>query len=248
MLTKGLAVRNDTLCILPNIVRDGLADYGIKSVSVGAVGGPCIAGELAARRDSSVVIAYSDTKLLNWIISIVTTSYYHARPSSDITGVEVCAALKNFYTLAIGYPAGLLERQGKADNGALMHNLAAGLFTQTLAEMSYIVSFMGGTAASVYGLAGTGDLYVTCQAGRNSRMGHLLGTGLRYSEAKANYMAEETVEGAELALAIGPTLKNLLGQEKPDQSALPLAAAIIDAVCHDLPMHIPWTKFYNSPK
>jgi glycerol-3-phosphate dehydrogenase (NAD(P)+) len=248
MLTKGLAVRNNTLCILPNIVRDGLADYGMKSVPVSAVGGPCIAWELVARRDSSVVIAYSDTKLLNWIISIVTTPYYHACPNPDIIGVEVCAALKNFYTLAIGYPAGLLEKQGKADNGAHMHNLAAGLFTQTLAEMSYIVGFMGGTAASVYGLAGTGDLYVTCQAGRNSRMGHLLGTGLRYSEVKAHYMAEETVEGAELALAIGPTLKNLLDQEKLHQAALPLAAAIIDTVCHDLPMRIPWTKFYSSPK
>ena len=112
--------------------------------------------------------------------------------------------------------------------------------------MSYIVGFMGGTAASVYGLAGTGDLYVTCQSGRNSRMGHLLGTGLRYSEATVHYMAEETVEGAELALAIGPTLKSLLGQEKPDQAALPLADAIIDAVCHDLPMRIPWTKFYSA--
>jgi glycerol-3-phosphate dehydrogenase (NAD(P)+) len=59
-------------------------------------------------------------------------------------------------------------------------------------------------------------------------------------------MAEETVEGAELALVIGPTLENLLGQEKLDQAALPLAAAIIDAVCHDLPMCIAWTKFYQA--
>jgi glycerol-3-phosphate dehydrogenase (NAD(P)+) len=248
MLTKGLAVRNDTLCILPDIVRDGLTDYGIKSVSVGAVGGPCIAGELAARRDSSVVIAYSEQKLFAGILPLVTTPYYHACPSTDIIGVEVCAALKNFYALAIGYPSGLLEKQGKADNGALMHNLAAGLFTQALKEINYIVKFMGGSSASVYGLAGTGDLYVTCQGGRNKRMGHLLGTGLRYSKAKATYMAEETVEGAELAFAIGTTLENLLDQERLDQSAIPLAIAILDAICRDLPLHIPWTKFYNDPK
>jgi len=245
MLTKGLAVCNNSLYILANIVRDGLSDYGMKNVPVGAVGGPCIAGELATRRDSSVVIAYPDPKLLDWILPLVATSYYHACPSTDIIGVEVCAALKNFYTLAIGYPAGLLEKQGKADNDALMHNPAAGLFTQALVEIGYLIDFMGGTAASVYGLAGSGDLYVTCQGGRNKRMGHLLGAGLRYSEAKTTYMAEETVEGAELALTIGLTFEHLLDQEQLDRSALPLAVAIIDAICRDRPMRIPWTKFYQ---
>lgn len=240
MLTKGLAARNNTLWIFPNIVRDGLADYGIKNVPVGAVGGPCIAGELAARRDSSVVIAYSDQKLLDWILPLVTTSYYHARPSPDIIGVEVCAALKNFYALAIGYPSGLLEKQGKADNGALMHNLVAGLFTQSLTEIYYIVKFMGSTAASVYGLAGTGDLYVTCQGGRNSRMGRLLGRGMRYREAKANYMADETVEGVDLALTIGPTLEYLLERGQLQRSALPLTIAIIKAICYNQPMQIPF--------
>jgi glycerol-3-phosphate dehydrogenase (NAD(P)+) len=193
-----------------------------------------------------VVIAYPDAKLLEWILPLIAVPYYHARPSTDILGIEMCAALKNFYALAIGYPAGLLEKQGKADNGSLMHNLAAGLFTQAIAEMGYLVGIMGGTRVSVNGLAGTGDLYVTCQAGRNSRMGRLLGTGLRYSEAKANYMAEETVEGAELALAIGPTLEHLIDQTDLDRSALPLAIAIIDAICHDLLLRIPWTKFYQT--
>jgi glycerol-3-phosphate dehydrogenase (NAD(P)+) len=247
MLTKGLAAHDDMLSILPDIVHDGLADYGITGIPVGVVGGPCIAGELAARRDSSVVIALTDAKLLDWILTLVKTSYYHARPSTDIIGVEVCAALKNFYALAVGYPNGLLEKQNKASNGALMHNLAAGLFTEAAAEIGYLVNFMGGTAASVYGLAGTGDLYVTCQAGRNSRMGRLLGLGLRYSDAKAHYMADETVEGADLALAIGPALEYLLEQEQLDSSSLPLARSIIHAICHDQPLHIPWNLFYFNP-
>jgi len=247
MLTKGLAVRNNTLSILPDVVRDGLTSYGIEDVSVGAVSGPCIAGELAARRDTSVVIAYADSKLLAWILPLVAAPYYHARPSLDIIGVEVCAALKNFYALAIGHPTGLLEKQGQASNGALMHNLSAGLFTQALAEIGYIVEFMRGTVDSARGLPGVGDLYVTCQAGRNSRMGRLLGTGLRYLEAKANDMAAETVEGAELALVIGPTVERLFEQRRLDRSRLPLAVAIIDAICYNRPMYIPWTKFYQFP-
>ena len=246
MLSKGLRARNNTLQILPDIVRDGLAGYGINQVPVGAIGGPCIAGELAARRHTSVVMAYSDATVLERILPLIVASYYHARPSTDIIGVEACAALKNFFAIAVGYSAGLLERLGKASNGALMHNLAAGLFTQALAEMGPLVSLIGGAPASVHGLAGTGDLYVTCQAGRNSRLGYLLGRGLCYSDAKANYMAGDTIEGAELALAIGPTLENLFQQGSLRRTVLPLAAAIIDAISHDLPLQLLWEAFHQN--
>jgi glycerol-3-phosphate dehydrogenase (NAD(P)+) len=244
LLTKGLQALENTLQILPEAVRDGLTAHGIKNAAVAAVAGPCIASELAARRDTSVIIGSSDAGLLASIVPLLATPYYHLRASTDIVGIEVCAALKNFYALAVGYPAGVLARQGKAGNGALMHNLAAGLFAQALIEMAQVVSFLGGRPASVTGLAGAGDLYVTCQAGRNSRMGSLLGSGLRYSEAKANHMAEETVEGAELAFAIAPTLDRLFRQGCLDRKMFPLASAIIDAVCHDQPMEIPWAALY----
>ncbi len=244
LLTKGLRAREDTLQILPDSVRDGLADRGIKNVPFAAVAGPCIAGELAARRQTSVVIGSSDERLLTAIVPLMATPYYQVRASTDLAGIEVCAALKNFYALAVGYPAGLLAKQGKAGNGALMHNLAAGLFAQALMEMTQAVSFVGGKQTSIMGLAGAGDLYVTCQAGRNSRMGGLLGSGLRYSEAKKNHMADETVEGAELAQAIGPTLERLFSLGRLDRKAFPLAAAIIQAICHDLPMEIPWAALY----
>jgi glycerol-3-phosphate dehydrogenase (NAD(P)+) len=176
---------------------------------------------------------------------LVAAPYYHARGSADLIGVEVCAALKNFYTLAVGYAAGQLEQKGKAPNGALMHNLAAGLFTQALAEISYLVAYLGGHTSSVLGLAGAGDLYVTCQAGRNGRMGKLLGTGLLYREAKSQYMPDDTIEGAELALAVGPTFKQLVDSGKIDRNAAPLAAAIVNAICDNQPLQIPWHRFYR---
>ena len=125
-----------------------------------------------------------------------------------------------------------------------MHNLSAGLFVQALTEIRYLLGYWGGAAESVYGLAGAGDLYVTCQGGRNSRLGGFLGAGLLYSEAKSKHMAEDTIEGAELALTIAATLNRLLDRQQIDPAALPLALAIMDAVCDDIPMQIPWNRFY----
>jgi glycerol-3-phosphate dehydrogenase (NAD(P)+) len=242
LLTKGLEAREEGFQILPEKVLAGLAAAGIVNVPVGAVAGPCIAGELAARRDSSVVIGFSDSTLTPGIVSLLATPYYHPFPSADLVGIEVCAALKNFYAIAVGHAAGRLALTGKAENGALMHNLAAAIFAQALVEMSVLVHFMGGTEAVVTGLAGAGDFYVTCQAGRNSRLGYLLGTGLRYREAKARHMANDTVEGAELALAIGPTLGRLFATGRLGPQTFPLAQAILAAVCDDLPMRIPWVE------
>lgn len=244
MLTKGLAAQSHSLKILPQAVKEDLTQYGLNGVALAAVGGPCIAGELAARRQSSVVIACPDTGLLDWILNLVEAPYYHARGTTDLVGVEVCAALKNFYTLAVGYAAGQLEQQGQAPNGALMHNPAAGLFTQALAEIRYFVNLLGGQGGSVLGLAGAGDLYVTCQAGRNGRMGKLLGTGMLYREAKSRHMADDTVEGAELALVIGQTLKWLIENGKIVRNAVPLAVSIVEAVCDNQPLQIPWSRFY----
>lgn len=245
MLTKGLAVRNHSIVILPSIVAEDLARYDLNGLTVAAVGGPCIAGELAARRQSSVVIACPESELLDRLLDLVAVPYYHARGSTDLIGVEACAALKNFYTLAVGYAAGQLEQKGKAPNGALMHNLAAGLFTQALAEIHYFANYLGGQSGSVLGLAGAGDLYVTCQAGRNGRMGKLLGAGLLYREAKSRHMPDDTIEGAELALVIGKTLQQLISKGEIDGNAVPLAVAIVDAICENHPMHIPWQKFYH---
>jgi glycerol-3-phosphate dehydrogenase (NAD(P)+) len=246
MLTKGLAVRDNDIVMLPQIVRQDMHRFGLNDVPVGAVAGPCIAGELASRRESSVVITHPDPGLLQWLLSLVNAPYCHARPSTDIVGVEVCAALKNFYAIGVGYANGQLKLKGAAPNGARMNNLSAGLFVQAMTEIKNLMDYLGGEAESVYGLAGVGDLYVTCQAGRNSRLGRHLGAGLCYKEAKTKLMPDDTIEGAELALTIAPTLRRLLDQKKIDQAAIPLGITIMDAICDDIPMQIPWDRFYPT--
>ena len=245
MLTKGLAAREQSIITLPQVVEEGLQQHELSGIPLAAVGGPCIAGELAARRQSSVVLACRDSALLDQLLNLLDAPYYHARGSTDLVGVEACAALKNFFTLAVGYAAGQLEQKGLAPNGALMHNLAAGLFTQSLAELHYFVELLGGQPETVLGLSGAGDLYVTCQAGRNGRMGKLLGSGVLFREAKLKHMPDDTVEGAELALTIGETVKYLVEREEIESNAVPLAVAIIDAICDNQPLEIPWDKFYR---
>ena len=76
-------------------------------------------------------------------------------------------------------------------------------------------------------------------------MGKLLGTGLLYREAKSRHMPDDTIEGAELALVIGRTLQQLIAKREIDGEAVPLAVAIVEAICENRPMHIPWKKFYR---
>jgi glycerol-3-phosphate dehydrogenase (NAD(P)+) len=240
LLTKGLAADGRAIRPLTEPIGTTLG------CPTGGVGGPCIAGELAVRRDTSVVFAHEDEAVRRRLLDMTSVGYYHARPSGDVTGTEVCAALKNFYALGIGAAAGLLERHGKGANGAMMHNVAAGLFAQALLELAQINALLGGTPASVHGLPGTGDLYVTVQGGRNSRMGKLLGEGWRYRAAKTERMAEDTVEGAELALSCGPTLEHLMAEGRLDRQHLPLTCAIIDAVMRDESFTVDWGRFYAA--
>ncbi|MEQ1940021.1 hypothetical protein ABMA46_17390 [Mesorhizobium sp. CN5-321] len=246
MVTKGLTAGEDGIGLLPDLVAREVERRTGMAMPVMAIGGPCIAGELAAGRDTSVVVTGADADLLARVIDMLEAPYYHARPSADVAGVEICAAFKNFFTLAVGAPAGQLERQGRAGNGALMHNHAASLFTQALREMTVLAEHAGGTAETVTGLAGAGDLYVTCQAGRNGRMGKLLGLGIPYSQAKREHMSADTVEGAQLALDLGPTLRRMAETGALDPARLPLAFAILDTVCNDAPLELRYDLFHRS--
>lgn len=240
MLTKGLDTDGRNIRPLTDPVAEAL------HCPTGGVGGPCIAGELAVRRDTSVVFAHPEEATLRRLLDLAAAPYYHARPSRDVVGTEVCAALKNFYALGIGAATGMLDRQGQAENGAQMHNIAAGLFAQALLELQQINTLLGGSDASVHGLAGTGDLYVTVQGGRNSRMGRLLGAGWRYSKAKAEKMKADTVEGAELALAVGPTLERMMEEGALAKRQMPLTSAIIDAISRDHEFAVDWQRFHYA--
>lgn len=250
MVTKGLHAKRPagdkghSLSILPDALRNSFAAHGRTHLNINAIGGPSIAGELAARRHTCVQVTGTNQATLNWLATLLRTPYYHVWTNTDVIGVEVCVAMKNLYALAVGLVIGMLEKERRHDNGAQMHNLAAALFAQGLSETAYLVEKMGGHSRSVYGLPGAGDLYVTCQGGRNSRMGRLLGLGMRYAEAKARFMPNDSVEGAMLAVATGPTVEAMVLEGTLDAARIPLFLTMINIVCHDAPAEIPWERFF----
>lgn len=246
-ITKGLEVGPDGgLAILPDVLARELPAAVRGEVTLAAVGGPCIAGELAGRRPSLVMFGARDAAAVRGLAGIFRTPYYHIWPTTDLLSLELCAALKNAYTLGVGLAAGLLARAGGVDAaGAHMHNLAAGLFGQSVTEMARLVAVLGGDPAFAWGLPGAGDQYVTCMGGRTVKLGRLLGEGHSYAEARA-LMAGETLESVEIIRTMAHALPGLEASGAIGAAELPLLRALIGIVVHGQPADLPLDAFFGG--
>ena len=246
MITKGMHPEAARLTALPDRVAAEVKRRTGMDVRIAAIGGPCIAGELAVRRQTGTVITSHDVAFAQALCDMLETDYYHPRLSPDVIGVEICAAFKNFFAIGVGWAAGHLEKMPPTENRAFNHNAAAIIFDQAIRELMVLVSAHGGTAQSVWGMPGAGDLYVTCQAGRNSRLGNNLGRGLTYSQTKAGPMKGDTIEGAELGVTVAATLRAMMASGALDARALPLTSALLDALTADSALNIPWANFHRA--
>ena len=235
MLTKGLSLNGGKYELLVDKLTRLLFEHGIKDLNISAVGGPCLAAGLANRVQSSVVVASKNIDTANKLKDLLTTSYYRISTTTDINGVEVCAAIKNIFAMGVGAAPGLSQSKIK-DNIYL--NTSAALIRQSIYEMEIFVEFLKGKKETVKGLAGLGDLYVSSAGGRNSKMGALIGDGMVFSQAKKNKMPTVTVEGAELIFEIGKKVK-----EDFDDKTLPLMIAMINAIIEDKEIKIKWENF-----
>lgn len=247
IVTKGMESTDDgQLMILPDVLHALLPESMRDHIEYAAIGGPSIAGELAARRHTSVVYVSRNAAILPRLRETFATPYYHIWTSTDLIGVEVCVALKNPYALAVGLAAGLVETDTTPDEaGAKMHNYAAALFAQGLAETAYLVKHLGGNMETVYSLPGAGDLYVTTQGGRNSRMGRLLGKGMSYSDA-VEEMPDETIEGVDAVIAIMPAIDDMIASGTLDADALPLLRGLHHIVTRNQAVDFDFETFFNT--
>jgi len=224
ILTKGLSIYKNNYEVLAHKMERILKENGIKETNISGAGGPCLAKGLSNKVHTSVVFANPNIKVANQIKKIVSTKYYHVSVSDDVIGVEVCAAIKNIFSMAVGSTKSL--------------NSAAALINQSIHEMITFTEKLKGNKETVLGLAGIADLYVSVDGGRNSKMGGYLGEGMTFKEAKKIKMPNETVEGADLAVEIGPKVKNDFDKKK-----LPLMFSVIGAICEDKTLTIDWEKF-----
>jgi len=236
ILTKGLAINNNKFEVLAHKMERLFKKNGTKEVNISAAGGPCLAKNLANKAHTAVVFANNDIKIVEKISKFVSTDYYHVSISDDVIGVETCAAIKNIFAMAVGASQGLCESNRSKEKNYL--NTAAALIQESIYEMITFVEKLKGKKETVIGLAGIGDLYVSADGGRNSKMGEHLGQGMTFQEAKKIKMPNITVEGADLALEIGTKIKKDF-----DTKTLPLMISMIDTICEEKPLKINWKNF-----
>ncbi len=239
MLTKGLSIHQNQYELLVDKLERLLAVRDIKKVDISAVGGPCLAAGLANRIHSSVIIANKDIQTAKKIADMLNTSYYHTSYSDDLNGVEVSAAIKNIFSMAVGAAKGLCSKNiSKEVRDKNYLNTASALIKQSIHEMEIFVEHLKGKKETVKGLAGLGDLYVSSGGGRNAKMGSYIGEGLTFSEAKKTKMEKITIEGADLALEIATKVKEDFNQKK-----LPLMLGMINAIVDDKKLVLDWESF-----
>jgi glycerol-3-phosphate dehydrogenase (NAD(P)+) len=176
----------------------------VRDRPVAVLSGPNMAEEVADGLPSVAVIASEDEALAARLQEAITSPVFRVYVQPDLVGVELCAAAKNVIALAAGGVDGL----GLGDNAK------AALITRGLVEMARLGEACGAAPETFSGLAGMGDLMVTCfhPTGRNRRAGELIARGATPDEAKA--AIGQVVEG----LTTAPVLRDLshrVGVELP---------------------------------
>jgi glycerol-3-phosphate dehydrogenase (NAD(P)+) len=236
LLTKGLSILDSELSTLSDKIKNLLKKEGHSEVNISAIKGPCLAAGLANKMRTGTVIANNNIEESQSLKEIISTNYYSTEISEDIIGVELSGAIKNIYSMLIGASEGLSNsKASKEIQSKYFLNTAASLIHRSISEMVEFVSHYGGKPETVYGLAGLGDLYVSAIGGRNSLMGKYLGEGYLYNEAKEKFMKNVTVEGAQLALEIGPKILQDLNPKH-----FPLMFSVLQTICENKKLKISW--------
>ncbi len=182
-------IENESLLRVSEVARDVLADRLSRSVAV--ISGPSFAQEVAMGHPTAVVAASPDADLARHLQGVLSAGGLRIYTSDDTTGVELGGALKNVIAIA----AGAVEGLGYGSN-----TLAA-LITRGLAEMSRLSGALGGRSETLSGLAGLGDLVLTCtgRLSRNRSLGVAMGRGLTLQEHQSS--TPMIAEGVRTALS-----------------------------------------------
>lgn len=173
-----------------------LAEASPASAKIAVLSGPTFAREIAAGEPAAVVIASQDALVASQVQAAFSGPTFRLYTNSDTIGVEIGAALKNVIAIAAGVCSGL----------GLGSNTHAALVTRGLAEITRLAVAMGGLPKTMAGLAGLGDLVLTCggDQSRNRKVGLELAKGRDIREITGSMrMVAEGVETCDAAVALG---------------------------------------------
>ncbi|KAB2968437.1 MAG: NAD(P)-dependent glycerol-3-phosphate dehydrogenase, partial [Thermoanaerobaculia bacterium] len=187
--TKG--IETESLARMSRVTEEECARAAV-AARFAVLSGPTFAAELARGLPSAAVVASDDEALAAGLRHALASPGFRLYSSSDVVGVELAGTAKNVIAIAAGVLAGL----------GLGHNILAALITRGLHEMTRLAVASGGDPETLRGLAGLGDLVLTCTGGlsRNRRTGVELARGRRLAEILAE--TTEVAEGVKNSLAI----------------------------------------------
>ncbi|MDT8895318.1 NAD(P)H-dependent glycerol-3-phosphate dehydrogenase [Halomonas sp. I1] len=185
---------------------------------IGVLSGPNLASEVADHQLTATVIASHDPLTRTRVQTVLGCDYFRVYASNDRYGVELGGALKNIYAIAAGMAAAL----GMGENTRSM------LMTRALAEMSRFAVAQGANPMTFLGLAGVGDLIVTCSSSlsRNYRVGFALGEGRNLDEAIESL--GQVAEGVN-------TVRLVRDMARQEGVYMPLAEGLYQVLFRDVP-------------
>jgi len=210
--TKGIEA--GTFCMMSQII-----EQECPSASFGVLSGPNLAKEIARKQLTATVVASAAETVREKVQALLHTSYFRVYASSDTYGVELGGTLKNIYAIAAGMSAAL----GMGENTKSM------LMTRSLAEMSRFAVSLGANPFTFLGLAGVGDLIVTCMSplSRNYRVGFALGEGKTLQQAVD--ALGEVAEGVN-------TLRLVKEKAESMEIYMPLVSGLYEVVFNQAPV------------
>jgi len=185
--SKGIEI--DTLMPLSEIFKDVLPKEFHSRLCF--LSGPSFAKEVAQKMPTAITLACYDPAIGKRAQEVLSNSYFRVYTNQDVIGVELAGSLKNVVAIA----AGALEGMGFG------YNTTAALLTRGLAEMARLGVAMGGKLTTFSGLAGMGDLVLTCTGGlsRNRTLGTRLGKGEKLDDIMKG--AKTVAEGVKTSKA-----------------------------------------------
>ena len=217
--TKG--IENNTLLTMSGVFKEVLPIKDREQLAV--LSGPSFALEVSRETPTAVTIASENQELAKQLQKVFSTPYFRAYTNSDVLGVELGGALKNVIAIAAGISDGL----------GFGHNTRAALITRGLAEISRLALKMGANALTLSGLAGLGDLILTCtgELSRNRSVGIKLGKGMELTNIlrdmrmvaegiKTTRAAYDLSKKMEVAMPITEQVYYILYQNKNPKEAV----------------------------
>jgi glycerol-3-phosphate dehydrogenase (NAD(P)+) len=192
--TKGL--EKGTLLRMTEVIAAVASSESGFAPRVGALSGPSFAVEAARGDPTALTIASADRELARTVQAEFSDTRFRLYTNDDVTGVELGGALKNIVAMAAGVCTGL----------GFGHNSVAALITRGLAEITRLVIACGGRAETMAGLAGLGDLVLTCtgELSRNRSVGMELGRGRKLPDiiASMHGMVAEGISTTQAAVGL----------------------------------------------